>query len=355
MEIKSSFPRRMLFVSPVPFDGLRQRHQAISEGLAREGIQIIFLDPIISPGFDIETCLINPMFQVVRVKLPFRATSFPFLQSIAVNLASIILEKKKLLKPQNDGLWISEPSLSAIANKKWQKIVYDRCDKHGSFPNQSKKPFEIYENLLFKKASITIASSMPLLQEALSRGAKRGFLIPNAADSKWIKAPSPDQFPPFPPIKAISSGAHYEWIDWDWMFELLENRQIELHLVGTGRGKAFKALSNHPKVFFHGKVSHNNLLPIIDACHVGLVPFAKSPLTEAVDPIKVYEYAARGLDVWGTDLISFHSNPFVSRVIKNGNDASEALDYTYKRFSRKRRIHFEVPSWEDRIRAILEC
>jgi teichuronic acid biosynthesis glycosyltransferase TuaH len=64
----------------------------------------------------------------------------------------------------------------------------------------------------------------------------------------------------------------------------------------------FAALAAHPNVEFHGWVDRAETNRVIAAADAGLVPHVRTPLTEAMSPLKLYEYLAAGLPVAAVDL-----------------------------------------------------
>ncbi len=64
----------------------------------------------------------------------------------------------------------------------------------------------------------------------------------------------------------------------------------------------FASLERLPNVHFHGWVPREETNRVIAAADAGLVPHVRTPLTEAMSPLKLYEYLAAGLPVAAADL-----------------------------------------------------
>src|SRR6202035_2876551 len=76
----------------------------------------------------------------------------------------------------------------------------------------------------------------------------------------------------------------------------------EIWLAGdTYRGEV-DALRALPNVRFLGELAYADLPRVASAFDVGILPFKVTPLTEAADPVKVYEMLAAGLPVVAVDL-----------------------------------------------------
>ncbi|HNW34721.1 MAG TPA: glycosyltransferase, partial [Candidatus Ozemobacteraceae bacterium] len=302
--------RNLLFAAAAPWTALRQRHQSLAEGLAAAGWEVTYLDPLRGGGWFVEKRDLGTRLRKLSLRVPFRAAEFPGLQAISVKLAFILLKAAGILAPKTL-LWVADPSLSSLSTHPWSSIVYDRCDRHGVFPGQRQRPWLMHERLLYRKADLILASSRLLADEAEAEGARNIHLVPNAVDRRWL-SPAPKKRPAGPPFLLISSGAHYEWVNHEWLAGLAEIPEVELHIAGPGRGSGWAALLANPRITWHGVLDHASLRILLDQCHIGLIPFRDDPLTAGVDPVKLYEYAARGLAVWAPRTAALSRHPLVT-------------------------------------------
>ena len=149
--------RKIVFISPVRFDALKQRHQGLAIELAKNNYQVFFVNPILSNGFSLK--IKNKVshetiknLKIIDISIPFKAVSHPFIQYFSTNIALKLLKKKLHLSFSECYLWIAEPSLAASTNYKWGKIVYDCCDLHGLFPKQKAKVWNYY----LRRMSLTL-------------------------------------------------------------------------------------------------------------------------------------------------------------------------------------------------------
>ncbi|MFZ2955778.1 MAG: hypothetical protein WA705_02635 [Candidatus Ozemobacteraceae bacterium] len=344
---------KMLFVSPVPFHGLRQRHQALAVGFVEAGQVVEFLDPPQSGGLSCRVVSHGEHLRIWQARLPFRAAEWPSLQKIASRILFGLLRKAGLEAPSKILFWTGDPSFSALAAFPWRSRIYDRCDRHGAFPGQDVRAWTRQEKVLYEYCDVVFASTGALVEEALQEGARKAVLLPNAADISWIQAPRHGvRRPPPPPVRVISAGAHFEWVDMEWLRLFAQDQRCELHIAGPGRGSAFHALVNHSRVRWHGTLSHEDLRALCDECHVGLVPFHRTRLTEAVDPVKAYEYAARGLNVWVSGIPHLQSHLAIDRLISNQEDLEQAIQGLS--WPLPKRDH-AIPVWQDRVNTIFSC
>ena len=350
----------MVFIAPVVFSRLQQRHQAFARELAALGYRVLFVEPFASPGWSAVVEKIAERLTVLKLRLPFKASSVPALQRIVYRLAAKMLKKQLDCRFSQAILWLAEPSAAALTEFSWKRIIYDRCDLHGSFPGQKNSVWRRYEAVIEENADL-ISVSHPFLAESISGCRDKVVLAPNACsedflarrravadNSQFLSEKTGDTGQS--PIRLVSSGAHYEWVDCDWLKMLACLDGIELHIAGTGRGKSFSELLQLPNVTNHGHLNHNDLMQLLVKCHIGLIPFRDLPLIKGVDPIKAYEYAACGLEVWAPDLTSLHNNQMIGRFVSTPSAAAGALnDY----LSAPQPFTGPIPIWKERLAPIL--
>lgn len=373
----------VLFVAPVAWDGLRQRHQALAEGLAGAGYPVAYLNPLLAGGLGLAVTPVgasggNDDLVVLDLRVPFRAAGWPGLQRIAARLAARLLGRAGHLTPRHL-VWIADPAMACLVCHPYRGadrhhagrpspvpprmaarhagfasgtgfVVYDRCDRHGAFPGQRPEPWQAYERMLLARAGLVLATTEDLLPAAAATSA-RLLLVPNAAAPDLLREPVPPRPPP-PPLRVVSAGAHYEWVDVDWLTRLAGLPGVELHLAGPGRGEAFAELGRRPGVTDHGVLDRARLRSLLDRCHVGVVPFRDLALTRSVDPVKAWEFAARDLQVWGTALPSLRRHPCLDRCLAPAALGPDLVADTIRGWETRRRPP-PPPTWNDRLAAIL--
>jgi len=137
----------------------------------------------------------------------------------------------------------------------------------------------------------------------------------------------------------------------DWLKMLCQLENVELHIAGSGRGKEFEALCRQPNVVFHGQLQQTQLARLLNSCDIGLIPFRDIELIKGVDPIKAYEYAACGLQVWSPPIEALRCNPVIGRLIADIDSARHAV----RQFSAGDiRVVGKIPRWSDRLQTALD-
>ena len=340
--------KKILFVSPVQFGTLKQRHQGLALELAKNNYQIYYINPIGSNGF---SCKIKEQIKnlkVIDLRIPFKAASYPVIQNIAIKIALKLIKKKLHIKTTDCILWLAEPSCAELTKENWLKIIYDCCDLHGNFPNQRKKVWQNYESIIASNSDL-VTVSHPYIKEYFYKiFQKDALIVPNAT---FFEKTETHKENINNKIRLLSSGAHYEWVDIDWLEMLAKIDNIELHIAGKGRGKAFDNLLKNKDVVFHGELNSKQLFKLMEICHIGLIPFKNIELIKGVDPIKAYDYRTANLQIWAPDIESLHSNKYITSFIKDSEQAKEAIE-------KMKDIGFNkdlenIPTWSERVKLIL--
>lgn len=87
------------------------------------------------------------------------------------------------------------------------------------------------------------------------------------------------------------------WFDWDLVLSVAKERKdFKFHIIGYGEPENIR--NNLPEnVVFYGKIPPRELINYVRDKDVAIIPFKRSKLASAVDPIKLYEYQYYGLPV----------------------------------------------------------
>lgn len=120
------------------------------------------------------------------------------------------------------------------------------------------------------------------------------------------------------------------WFDWDFVLRVLDlakerGPNLHFHLIGYGSPNLEKKLAGYrERVTLYGKVQPADLHEHVRKWDAAIIPFRTGKLSEAVDPIKIYEYLYFGLPVIVTGITHLKELPRV-RVVKSEPEFLEAL------------------------------
>jgi GT2 family glycosyltransferase/glycosyltransferase involved in cell wall biosynthesis len=192
--------------------------------------------------------------------------------------------------------------------------------------------------------------------------------LPNGGDAERFAALPPR---PSSPLAALPRpvigyyGAIASWFDADSVaIAAARHPSWSFALVGDTRGsapEALAALEARSNVRLHGEVAYDELPRWAAGFDVCTIPFRRTPLTEATNPVKLYEYLATGKPIVARRLPELE--PFEDLVVLYdraedlGPALERALAETAEGLPRRRRETAFANTWEtryDALRARLE-
>jgi polysaccharide pyruvyl transferase CsaB len=148
------------------------------------------------------------------------------------------------------------------------------------------------------------------------------------------------------------------WFDWDFIFRVVDaarqrNIPLEFHLIGYGNPNLDERLQPYQsQIHLYGKVNPSDLHRYARDWDVAMIPFKPGKLSEAVDPIKIYEYLYFGLPVIVTGILHLENLPAVT-VVKNENEFIDAV-LAWPGNKTFEPLDMSVHTWEQRFRQLLE-
>lgn len=170
-------------------------------------------------------------------------------------------------------------------------VVYDCMDYHPGFSTNDTAMLET-ENALISGADLVVVSSA-FLEREVGHHARRLLRVPNACDYDAFAAVPPPPRGPSPVVGYY--GAIADWFDADLVADLAERRpDWKFLLVGSTFTADLSRLSKLPNVELPGEVPYADLPGWIARMDVLLIPFRRTELTEATNPVKAYEILAAG-------------------------------------------------------------
>jgi glycosyltransferase involved in cell wall biosynthesis len=311
----------IVFFSEISWQGLVQRPQHIASRFA-ETWHVLWVEPAVLSRV--------PSFTPVRITNHLATVSLPFfpynarnrwirtitrvlssshtLRNAAIRLQAWILRRAlRLMSRNSDPLLFVLHNLqgAALAQRLAPKgVMYDYIDDLFGFTDFPQHVHREWERAIAGADVVTVTS--PTLYTLVSRHrAKRIELISNGVDIGRFQDPSGDRpmdLPRGPVIAYI--GSVYPWLD----FQLLQSvadtfSDAALVIIGHDHPEVRQRLDQlcaRPNASFLGFRPYETIPNYLMHCNVGLIPFQKTPLTAAVNPVKLYEYCAAGIPVVST-------------------------------------------------------
>jgi glycosyltransferase involved in cell wall biosynthesis len=189
----------------------------------------------------------------------------------------------------------------------------------------------------------------------------RFAIVPNGVDpAEWERLPPPpdwllDRATP----RLLYVGSLQSRVDVQQIREVAEAfPSASITLVGPLLEPShFASLRGVPNVEFFPRVSREVVPGLIAGADVGLIPHVQSSLTEAMSPLKLYEYLAGGLPVAAVDLPGIVGVSDRTFVVPPGGDMAGAVTRALAagRASETDRLAFvRANSWAQRFQTLLD-
>ena len=352
----------LFFFSIVDFSYLRQRPQQLAYHFAKRGHRVFYLSisqflPADS-GEDFEIKEIKKNIYEVFLKSP------SFLRVYEDYIDSKVLE---ILYRSLNGLrkkWGLITTVSLVHNPFWSplvyrmreehgwKIIYDCMDEWDTFKGVG-RPFLDQENILVRNADLVLVTA-GLLYEKWSKQARRCILVRNACDYEHFARISPNTLlaDVRKPIIGFFGGIA-EWVDID-LIRYAARRRTDWSFVLLGEVFTdVSALKKMDNVHLLGRWPYEEMPSYLFHFDVCIIPFKKNKVTEAADPVKLYEFLSSGKPIVARDLNEIRQyedllylfdteEGFVQRIEK-------ALNEKDARIREKRRHTAASNTWDDRI------
>ncbi len=185
--------------------------------------------------------------------------------------------------------------------------------------------------------------------------------LPNGVDTemfieKGTNASTPAEMKELPHPIIGFVGAFYSWIN----SELIEKTakafpNCSVVLVGPLENNKIPRL---PNIHFIGRKPYSIIPEYINAFDICIAPFRDDPLSEKVDPVKVYEYLSLGKPVVAINLPELGKIRHLVYLAKNDKEfielVNQALHDNNQQLKLKRVEYTQQNSWEKRITRLLE-
>lgn len=308
----------VVWLSDIPWASLWQRPQQLATRFP-DDTRILFVEPwTLGHPPALRPTVLTP--RIARVSFPFlplharslrlRRLAYRLGSSGAAMAALFTMQRawagtlRGFFRPGARRLALVQNFMGAPVLDAWKpdRIVYDMIDAPLHFAPVPPRLVPKWEGLL-SRADRVVVTSGPLRTLALSGGARGATLVGNGVDaSRFASAEShPAALPGKAGAPALGYvGSIHAWFDVPLVISLAEAMpDAKIVLVGPAHpttaaeiGRAAARLSN---LHWMGPRPYEEIPSIVGAFRVGLIPFLRTPLTEAVNPVKLYEYAAAGL------------------------------------------------------------
>ena len=237
--------------------------------------------------------------------------NLPLLRSLPVGrsqyrfcLPSLAGQLRKAGFDSADLLWCAGPVAYSLLDLVPHRVscyrLADRLDQFSGIPNSVRQ----LQKELISRVDFVLATSLALVEWARSVREDNIYYLPNGVSGIFFedRYPLPEDFPADKKPVAVYAGTLDTRFDLGTLTHAVQNVK-EFHFLVIGPvtydelTPGLKELQAEENFSWVGAKEYERLPAYLQNSTVGIIPFYLSELTEAVNPIKYYEYLASGLPV----------------------------------------------------------
>ena len=259
----------------------------------------------------------EPMREVEKnifVMNPLAIPAYGSPSVVAFNQRFLIRQVKSAMRRlgmENVINMVFNPAAGMIAGQLGEsELVYYCVDEYTAFTGVSAGLKEI-EDDLFRKSDLVVVSAETLL-EAKKKFNEKTYLIRHGVDYRHFRkaldaeTEIPAEIRDLPKPVIGFHGLLADWVDFGLLKKIAEHfKGGSVVLIGKitfDAEKKIKVLDNVPNIHLLGRQPYAELPAYCKGFDVALNPFVMNELTRHVNPLKVREYLAAGVEVVSTDI-----------------------------------------------------
>jgi GT2 family glycosyltransferase len=250
-----------------------------------------------------------------------------------------------------------EPLAQALRHRYGWKIIYDCMDDHSGFSTNSRKMTELEQNMA-ASSDLVVVTARKLYKKLQP---VQSLLIPNGTDY--------DHFNHLPPKGKLSQfsgpvvgyyGAISDWFDAASVaYAAAQKPDWSFVLIGHTFDSDQATLTAQPNIHLLGEMPYQGLPAYLADFDVCIIPFLRTPLTEATNPVKFFEYLSSGKPVVATKLPELEPFADIAYLYQTKEEflarLEQALAEQDSTISQKRQIVAQANTWESRYQSLSEA
>lgn len=335
-------------LSTLSWDYLWLRHQEVMARFARDNNRVLFVEPlgIRMPKWEDRGRILarvrnrqragtrgarqvrENVWVVDPIVNPFQQVGFVHRR----NVRAVTQQLEQAIQHVGGGkpiFWTFVPTPLArdvIANIAHKLVVYDCLDALTENPKGVFSFFAASEAEISRQADVVFVTSHALLRRQQSFN-PRTYYVPHGVEYEKFADDTlsePAALEPIAHPRLTFFGGIDERVDIGLVARLAAHHpEWQIVLLGIVRTD-LAALEKHPNVHFLGQIAHDDLPAYLLASDVLLLPYARIPFSEYINPAKLHECFASGKPVVATALPAFQEYGGLMRVATTA-DEYEAL------------------------------
>jgi GT2 family glycosyltransferase/glycosyltransferase involved in cell wall biosynthesis len=285
-----------------------QRPQQLAMQFAKAGHRVFYISPTFQ---EIHTPVIWPIQDnIYGVLLPGQRDQSIYATAMGKNELQENMKSFRVLQSTvriYDAVCLVDlpfwtPLAMSLRDQYGWKVIYDCMDEHADF-NDTTEAMLAYEDELTRNSDLVLATSHVLFDKAKTLNSNTLY-IPNAGDFDHFKveaASTSSRIIQRPQIGYY--GAIADWFDDELVVQIASARQEwDIILIGNLTGPKKLAKFKLPNIRVLGEIPYSELPEHLHHFDVCIIPFKKIPLTDATNPVKLFEYLSAGKPVVATEL-----------------------------------------------------
>jgi GT2 family glycosyltransferase/glycosyltransferase involved in cell wall biosynthesis len=255
-----------------------------------------------------------------------------------------------------------EPLARRLREEYGWRVVYDCMDEHTGFGTHGAGTAED-ERRLLTESDLVLVTSRPLM-DRVRKLRPDAVALPNAADAaRFADLPARSAGPLAKYARPVVGyyGAVSAWFDAEAVaLAARKHPDWSFVLVGATKGAALESLEGRPNVHLLGEVPYADLPGYVAGFDVCTIPFQRTPLTEATNPVKLYEYLATGKPIVARRLPELEPFADLIALYDTAEEFVAALERTVREpdgeaiVAKRRKAAFEN-TWEIRYSTLREA
>ena len=299
----------VIFPATVDYAYMHQRPQNLAEAFADAGYLVIY-------------GTLNHIADKVQVAEKVRDNLYLVNESQFIHLVHVY-------KPEETIYYCLWPNnIKHLEYLPYSNLIYDYMDEL-SLLDLPAHDLERDHLALLNRADLVTVSAGNLMDNLPERIRPKTLLINNAVSRDFINAVDncvrvADEMAVLKDHPILGYyGAIAEWMDFDLIERMAEVfPDARIVLIGPVAEKIEKRVENilrkHTNVIVYPPRKQLELIPFLKCFDVCIIPFLKNAVTDAVSPVKLFEYFSAGKSVVTTDLVECVKYPPV--LIANNHE-----------------------------------
>ncbi|MEW8959496.1 MAG: glycosyltransferase, partial [Moorella sp. (in: firmicutes)] len=297
-----------VIIFPIIDWGFRfQRPQHLARRFARKGHRVFYLKTTFNPKSDGSATVKMLEKNIAEVELPGSPKLNVYRNQVDASTLQRWVDSFEYLRRHYSiveaiclvQLPFWQPVAFRLRKQFGWKVVYDCMDEHGGFSTNSPAMLTLEENLS-SGSDLVLATSQKLLEKQKGYSSNC-LLVPNACEFEHFSVSFktlPHEIALLPRPIIGYYGAISDWFDTELVATMARLKpDWSFVLIGNTFGANLAPFTDLNNVYLLGEKPYQELpayLHSFDAC---IIPFKRTPLTEATNPVKFYEYLSAGKPV----------------------------------------------------------